>query len=139
MVAKKLVDGYLVRFDKNELLVSSLSDFCSQKKIKAGWINGLGAALWADLAFYHLQQKSYEYERIDESLEVTNLTGNISEVNGQVFVHIHATVSDMNYHAYAGHLKELEVSATCEVKITVFDKSLSRVHNDAIGLKVLDL
>lgn len=139
MVSRKVSGGWLLRVEKGEQLMRSLQNFCEEQDIQAGWVTGLGGALWVELAFYHLDQKAYEFDRIDEPLEVSNLTGNISSVNGKPFLHVHATVSDMNYHSYAGHLKELEVGGTCEIRITVFEESISRVHNDDIGLKLLDL
>ncbi|HEX9594539.1 MAG TPA: DUF296 domain-containing protein [Candidatus Saccharimonadales bacterium] len=139
MTHKRIGNSYLLRFDKGEELVRTLSQFLEEKDIKSGWISGLGGALWAELAFYHLDQKAYEFDRIDEPLEVSNLTGNITLFNGKPFVHIHATVSDLNYHSYAGHLKELGVAATLELKIDVLEEPIERVQSDAVGLKVLDL
>lgn len=138
MVSTKTTNGYLLRFDQGEEFVRLLAQFCEDNKVQAGWISGLGGALWADLAFYHLDQKAYEFDRIDEPLEVASLSGNVSMVSGKPFLHIHAVVADLNYHAYAGHLKELSVAATLEVRLEVYDQSLTRVHNDASGLKVFD-
>lgn len=138
MVSTKTPTGYLFRFDQGEEFVRSLAQFCEENDIKSGWISGLGGALWADLAFYHLDQKAYEFDRIDEPLEVASLSGNVSVVNGKPFLHIHTVVADLNYHAYAGHLKELSVAATLEVRLEVFEEPINRVHNDACGLKVFD-
>lgn len=138
MVSTQIPTGYLLRFDQGEEFVRGLSQFCEEKNIQSGWVSGLGGALWADLAFYHLDQKAYEFDRIDEPLEVSSLSGNVSVVNGKPFLHIHAVVSDLNYHAYAGHLKELAVAATLEVRLDVFENPINRVHNDASGLKVFD-
>lgn len=139
MVIRKTSSGYLVRLDKDEELVRSLTKLCADESITSGIVSGIGGAQWAELAFYHLDQKAYEFDRIDEPLELSALSGNISLVNGKPSLHLHATVSDMNYHAYGGHLKELAVAGTCEVFIQVLDTTLERVHNDNVGLKVLDL
>lgn len=139
MVSTKLPQGWLVRLDHKEELVRSLTDFCVQKEIGSAWITGVGGAQWAELAFYHLETKAYEYDQIDEPLEVTSLNGNVTLLNGKPFLHLHATVGDMNYHSYSGHVKELAVGATFEVKIDVFDEPINRVHSDANGLKILDL
>lgn len=139
MVSKKINSGYVLRLDKGEELMRTLTQFCEENHILGGWISGIGGALWADLAFYHLEQKAYEFDRIDEPLEVTNLSGNITRVNGKPFLHVHTTVSDLNYHAYAGHLKELSVAATLEVKLEVGEEPIDRVHDDSCGLKIFDL
>ena len=139
MVTRKVDDGYIVRLDKGEELVRSLTKFCADENIKSAVISGIGGALWAELAFYHLDQKAYEFDRIEEPLELSALNGNVSYVNDKPFLHLHATVADMNYHAYAGHLKELAVAGTCEIYIRTFEEPLERVHNDGVGLKILDL
>jgi predicted DNA-binding protein with PD1-like motif len=138
VVSLKTSTGFLLRFDQGEEFIRLLTHFCQENNIQSGWVSGLGGALWADLAFYHLDQKAYEFDRIDEPLEVASLTGNITLVNNQPFLHVHAVVSDLNYHAYAGHLKELAVAATLEVKLEIADQPINRVHNDASGLKIFD-
>lgn len=139
MTHRQVGKNYIIRFDKNDELVRHLAQFAEDQAIKSAWVSGLGGALWAELAFYHLDQKAYEFDRIDEPLEVANLTGNITQFSGKPFVHIHATVSDLNYHSYAGHLKELATAATLEVKLEVLDEPITRVQSDAVGLKILDL
>jgi hypothetical protein len=131
-------DSYLLRFDTDELLVRGIQQFCEEQNINGAWIQGLGGAAWAELAFYHLDQKAYEFDRINEPLEISNLTGNVALLNQKPFLHLHVTVSDLNYHSYAGHLKELAVGGTAEVLIRTFDSPITRVHNDANGLKVFD-
>lgn len=138
MTYAEITNGYLIRLDKDELLIRSLSEFVEAHQIFSGWIHGIGGARWAELAFYHLEQKAYEFDRIDEALEITNISGNVSLLNDKPFLHIHATVADLNFHAYAGHLKELAVGATAEIYIESFGQKVQRVHNDACGLKVFD-
>lgn len=139
MVFTKVDDGYLVRLEKGELIVNVLTQFCQDKKIPAGVIGGIGGVSWAEIAFYDLGQRAYEYERHDELFEITNLTGNVSLVSDKPFLHLHVTLADSNNHAYGGHLKEAEVAATCEVHIRTFSKPIERAHNEAVGLKLLDI
>jgi len=139
MTHRRIGNSFVLRFDKGEELVRTLTQFIEEQDIKSGWISGLGGALWADLAFYHLEQKAYEFDRIDEPLEIASMTGNVTRFNGKPFLHVHAVVADMNYHSYAGHLKEMAAAATCEVRIELFDEPINRVQSDAVGLKILDI
>jgi predicted DNA-binding protein with PD1-like motif len=139
MVYTKVDDGFLVRLEKGELIVSTLTQFCIDKNIKSGVVSGVGGATWAELAFYDLEQRAYEYEKHDELLEITSISGNVSVVADKSFVHLHATMADSNYHSYGGHLKEAEVAATCEVYIRQFSKPINRIHNEEVGLKILDI
>ncbi len=139
MVFTNVDDGFMLRLEKGELIVSTLTQFCIDKKILSGVVSGIGGAMWAELAFYDLEQRAYEYERHDELLEITNITGNIALVGEKPAPHLHITVADSNYHCYGGHLKEAQTAATCEIYIRTFSKPLSRIHNEAVGLKVLDI
>lgn len=139
MTHLQVTGGYIVRFDAGEHIIRELTQFCEQQNVLSAWVSGLGGAAWAELAFYHLDQKAYEFDRINEPLEIAYIGGNITSVNSKPFVHLHATVADMNYHSYAGHVKEIEVGATAELFIQVFPESVTRVHNEVCGLKVLDL
>ncbi len=139
MVFTKVDDGFMVRLEKGELIVSTLTQFCIDKSIKSGVVSGVGGAMWAELAFYDLEQRAYEYERHDELLEITNISGNIAVVGDKPAAHLHATMADSNYHCYGGHLKEAETAATCEIYIRTFSKEMARTHNEAVGLKVLDI
>ena len=93
----------------------------------------------AEIAFYHLKEKAYEFDRIDELLEISSLNGNVAVANDEVVIHAHTTVADENYHSYSGHLKEAAVAGTCEIYLVVFEKAIERVHSDEIGLKLMDL
>lgn len=139
MVFTKVDDGYLVRLDKGELIVNTLTQFCMDKKIESGMVTGVGGALWAELAFYDLDQRAYEYEKHDELLEITNITGSIALVSSKPSLHLHATMADNNNHCYGGHLKEAETAATVEIYIRIFSKPINRTHNEAVGLKILDI
>ena len=139
MQIRKVSDGFLVRLNKGELIFQSIVDIAREKKIRSGWVTGLGGTLWSELAYYDLEEKRYEFDRFDEKQEITNLTGNIGYDKNGPAVHIHATLADENYHAYGGHLKEAAVGGTCELYIRVFKKPLERIHNAEVGLKLIDL
>ena len=139
MQVREVSDGYLVRLAKGELIYESLVKICQEKKIKAGWISGLGASLWSELAYYDLDERHYEFDRFEETQEITNLTGNVAYDKNGPAIHIHATLADENNHAYGGHLKEAAVGGTCEIYIRVFEKPLERIHNAEVGLKLIDL
>lgn len=135
-------DGYnwLVRLEKGELLTKNLKKLVIDQKINGAWISGLGGALWADLGYYNLDSKEYQWKKINNLLEITNLQGNVAWQNGEPILHIHGTFSDREMNAYGGHIKELAVGGTCEVLIHRWNKDqLNRLQNDEIGLALLDV
>ena len=134
-------DGYnwLVRLNKGEQLVTSLTKLVKKESIKGAWISGLGGALSAELGFYHLEKQEYEYKKLDQLLEITSLQGNVSWVGDEPKLHIHGSFSDETMQAFGGHVKELTVGGTCEMLLHAFQTPLTRTLNEEVGLPLLDL
>jgi uncharacterized protein len=91
------------------------------------------------LAHYRVDTKRYNEKKFDGIFEVTNMTGTVGIADGEPMVHLHATLSDENMQALAGHLAGGITSATLEVTIQTFPTTFQKVHNEEIGLKLFDL
>lgn len=132
--------NYIVRLNKDELLVESLTNLVKQESIKGAWVNGLGGAQWAELGFYNLPEQTYQWQRFDQLMEVTSIQGNIAWDNNEPALHLHGTLSDEKYNAIGGHIKELCVAGTVELHLhTIFGEQLTRQKDEAIGLNLLHL
>lgn len=132
-------NGYLIVLVKGQELISSLHQFCREQQISAAWLAGVGAVLTAELGYYHLDKRQYEFQTLDKVLEIVSLSGNVALKAGQAFVHAHAVLSDAQLRTYGGHLKEAIVGGTCEITLTPFDISISRQIDDETGLSLLQL
>ena len=139
MIYRQFGRDFLVRFDKDELLVEGLLKFFRERAVHPSWVSGLGGALWAEIGFYNLSSKQYTFKKIDKPLEIANLTGNVTWTNNHPSAHLHVTLADEPGQIYAGHLKELTVAGTCELRLQTFDQAVSRKHDDNVGLEVFDL
>lgn len=135
----KVDGGYILRFSKDEKLMEGLLSFISDKKIKAGWLSGLGATSGAELGFYDLEDQEYQWHTKLGLSEITNLTGNIAWQDDLPVAHIHVTLTGGDLQAFGGHLKELVVAGTAEIRLEVFSKNLERSYDDTVGLNLLDL
>ncbi len=133
--------NYTLRFERGELIIENLVQFIKDQQIGGGWVVGLGGLAWAELGFYDLAAKEYDWKKFDTLLELTNLTGNIAWQHNQTVLHLHATISDASFHAHGGHLKEAEAAGTVEVFIHRWlrDEGLQRSKDEATGLNLLDL
>lgn len=134
--------NYVLRFDKDELLIEALVSFVQQQDIRGAWVSGLGAARWCELGFYHLDRQEYSFQRIDSpagALEITGLHGNVAWLDGEPKIHIHGSFADEHMRAYGGHVKELAVGATCEIFLHQSQIELRRNDDTATGLPLLDL
>lgn len=132
--------GFTLRLEKGEKLVECLTGFVKEQNLRAGWVLGLGGLAWAELGFYALDQGEYKWTKLDELLELTNLTGNIAWQDDQPALHLHATVSKADYSAMGGHLREAEVGGTVELSIRKWvGDDLVRRRDEQTGLNLLNL
>jgi len=134
-------DGYLVRLEKGEKVLSSLTGFVKQHNIPAGWITGMGAFAEATIGIFEPEKKEYFKKEFQGDLEVGNLTGNISwlEETGEPFVHAHVTIADHSLCGCTGHLFEAVVSVTLEVYIKTFEEKLIRIKDHDMGFNFWQL
>lgn len=129
--------GFIIRLTKGEKIIETLSEFSKNQTIYSGVFQGIGAVLDAQLGFYNLDRKEYEFKKIESLHEIVSMNGNISRVDNQPFLHIHIVLASNNLQCIGGHLKEAAVGATCEIYLTPFDTELTRQFDEETGLKLL--
>lgn len=138
MEYKRFDDKYVVRLDKGEEIVETLKNFCEEKDIKLGWINGLGAVNKATIGLFETNEKEYHSVELAGDHEITSLIGNISTMDGEVYLHLHANLADDSYNTKGGHLNSAVISATGEFTIGVIEGSVGRKFSEEIGLNLYD-
>ena len=102
-------------------LLEEITKICVEQDICLGSVEALGAVKKARLGYYNQQDQEYCFFDLNQALEITNLTGNISIKDGAPVVHAHVTLSDKDGHAYGGHLAPGTIVFACEVAIHVLD------------------
>ena len=112
MEFKKFGNVYVVRVDKDEEIIETLKGFCATNQITLGWVSGIGAVNRVTLGLFETKPKRYIAEELTGDFEITALSGNITTMNKEVYVHLHVTVSDLQHKTYGGHLTSAIVSAT---------------------------
>lgn len=133
--------NYILKLQLGEKLIENLNAFAKEKQLGSAWLNGLGGASEATLGYYNLETREYEWKEFTDLMEITSLQGNLSWVEDEPVWHVHASLSDRNFAGYGGHVKELIAGATVEVFLHArFEgEKLERVHDDEVGLKLLNL
>ncbi|MFC1898211.1 PPC domain-containing DNA-binding protein [Candidatus Cloacimonadota bacterium] len=139
MKCKKLGSIYFVRIDKNEEILSELKKVCSQYNIKLGKISGIGAVDRATIGFFEPAVKKYHKTELTGDHEITTLTGNITTMNDEIYLHVHINLANCENKTFGGHLNEAFVSATCEIIIVEFTGEVGRFFNESSGLNLLDV
>jgi uncharacterized protein len=139
MFFKKITNGYVVRLEKGEELISSISQLAEKEKIPGGFLLGLGAVKDATLGYYDVEKKEYIKKTFEAKFELSSLVGDIFFLEGKPGVHAHATLSDPNFNIIGGHLFSALATATVELFIYLTDGVLKRKLDPKIGLNLLDL
>ncbi len=129
--------SHLLVLATGEELHESLQVYATDTGMRSAAVQAIGSASSVELGFYIPDMREYHWQTFVESLEIINLTGNLSIVDGQPFWHIHGTFGKSDYQTIAGHVRRLVVGMTCELVITPIDVNVTRRYDDETGLKLL--
>ena len=139
MKARKIGNDFIIRLEKGDKIIESLKKFCTENRIKLGYFTGLGAVSTATLAHYTVENKKYTEKTFSGPLEIIQLNGNITKMDGKPYLHAHIILSKKSMEAVAGHLVEGTVSATCEIVLRTLKGRVGRKRNEEIGLNLMDI
>lgn len=134
MEYRQFGNTYMARLDPGEEVLESLKMLCAEAGIRLGRVEAIGATDHAVLGVYDLNKKQYYPEEINEFMEITTLTGNITALDGKPYVHLHATLADQRHAIHGGHVLELRIGATCEIFIDALDGGVTRQRVEALGI-----
>ncbi len=150
MEYKRFEDRILVRVMKSEEVMEKIKELVEKEKIEGASLVGIGAIERFELAYFDVEKKEYVTKRFDESFEVTGMIGNIGfkkddppshkamARQGEVVVHVHASLAGRDYQMVGGHLVSGYVSGTVEIVVSVLGK-VERILDEESGLWLLEL
>jgi len=133
--------SWLLRLDKGEELIGSLTDFAEKEKFGFACVSGIGAASRATLAVFDTKKKKYTERDFKGDLEIVSLSGNITRLetrNGKPRAHLHCCIAGRDNSAFAGHLVSAEISVTCEIVIRAYKVKVERKKDEETGLMLID-
>lgn len=139
MEYRKFKDKYLVRLQKGEELIESILKFAKDESINLGRVSGIGAVDVVEIGLYSAKVKEYYFKELTGDMEIVSLDGNISEKDGEVYLHLHCSVADEEYKVYGGHLQLAKVSVTAELIVDIIDGKVDRQFDDETGSNLLKL
>ncbi len=138
MEFRKFGSKYIIRIDRGEEIIETLKNFCKEKNIKIGTINGLGATGKAVIGYFDTGKKEYFSRELAGDFEIAPLYGNISTLDGEIYLHCHVNLGNEEFGSHAGHLNSAVVSATFEGIIDVIEGEVNRKFSEEIGLNLYD-
>jgi len=127
-------DGvFVIRLEAGEDIVPTLNAFCAEQGITAGSLHGLGAVSEATLGYMSVRKKEYVKRDFRGELELVDLTGNVTVMDGKPFVHAHAVFAGYDemgllrdFQAVGGHLFRGIVSLMVEITLSPIDAAITR-------------
>ena len=136
MEYRKFGDTYIVRIDRGEEILASLTALSEKENILLAQVDGLGAIDRAVVCVYDVPTKTFFRKEFNEPMEISNLCGTVTRKEGKAYLHIHATLCDKELKAHGGHATELRVAATCEIVVRVLPGQVDRKLDENIGLNL---
>ena len=137
MEYRRFQDTYVIRMDRGEEIVASLTAFCEREGVKLASVEALGAADHAVIGLYDVGAKQYHRHTFDEPMEITSLVGSVSTKEGEPYLHLHINLCRADMRVIGGHLNECRVSATCEMFVRRLDGIVERrLDEDVTGLNL---
>jgi uncharacterized protein len=136
--AKSVEGAYIVSIEDRASVLGALTDFITSQKIQAGQITGIGATNEATLRFFDPASKKYVDKTFNEQMEISNLSGNISEAEGKLLLHLHITLGRKDYAALAGHLLDAKIRGAGEFFVYPINSKVVKVKNEDVGLYFYD-
>ena len=132
-------DTYVVRLQRGEEVLACLRELCEKESISLGTVSAIGAVNHVVVGVYRVDEQKYVANTFDGVMELTSLMGNITEKDGEPYLHLHATFGDLTGKVIGGHLNEAVVSATCELFIRKLDMVIERKADPKTGINLMVL
>ncbi len=127
---------YVIRIDKDEEVLECLTKIVKSEAITCASCVGLGAAKYVKVGLFDTLNKKYNSKEFSKPMEITSLVGNVSQKDGEAYLHFHINLCDESMNVFGGHLNLCVIGATCELVLTVIDGVVEREFNEEIGLNL---
>ena len=131
-------DTYVVRLQRGEEVLACLRELCEKESISLGTVSAIGAVNHVVVGVYRVDEQKYVANTFDGVMELTSLMGNITEKDGEPYLHLHATCGDLTGKVIGGHLNEAVVSATCELFVRKVEGHVGRRLDPETGLNLME-
>lgn len=127
-----------LRLDVGDEILKAVKEVCEKEDIKLASVTGLGAVSKAVVGLYRVSEQEYVRNVFEQDMELVSLIGNISQKDGEVYLHLHASLADEKGRVVGGHLNEAVISVTGEIWIDPVDGCIGRRVDEKTGLNVWD-
>ena len=139
MEYRKFPQGYVLRLDPGEEIVSSLTRLVADENIQLASVSAIGAANDVTIGIFNTAEKQYYSQRCQGDYEISALVGSVTRKEGEPYLHLHITIGNpVTGQVHAGHLTSAVISATLELFLQVWDGQVGRKFSDQVGLNLFE-
>ena len=139
MKYKRFGEDIVARLEVGEEVVSSVAEIAEREGVTFASIQGIGAADEFVVSVYDVKEKRYYDNEFKEPLEMTGLSGTVTERDGAPYIHIHATAGRRDGSVVGGHLRRAVVSATCELVLHTVYGTVPRFSDAETSAEILTI
>lgn len=136
MEYKRFGNEIVARMDVGDEIIEQVGIITEREGIKLAQINALGAIGEFTVGAYNVAEQKYYKSDYTGAWEVVSLHGNITQMDGKPYFHLHLAASDEEGRTVGGHLNRAVICGTCEMFISVVDGEVGRIKDDCTGLNV---
>jgi uncharacterized protein len=108
---------YEVSFGTGDEIMSGLYQFAEEHHIVSAHITGIGGLISAKLGWGSNKVPGMKEIDVNQKCELVSLMGNISEVRGHPYVHLHGVVAFSDGSTKGGHVIEAHVDPIVEIYV----------------------
>ncbi|MBD3170768.1 MAG: DUF296 domain-containing protein [candidate division Zixibacteria bacterium] len=138
MKSFKINNGYLLRLDKGEEVVSSVLNFVEDEGIGSAMVTAIGAVTDCVLGYFDRERKTYLNKNFNDIYELVSLNGNITFFDGKPVLHAHVCLGNPHFEIFGGHFFSGMVAVTAEIFIIETGSRITRAHNAELDLNLID-
>lgn len=129
MKYRRIGDRIIISLTSGDEVMSSINRVCEKEAVKCGIIRGIGATNNVEYGILNKDKRTYTKKTVNEDVEITNMTGNITLKDSELNIHIHITLTTID-SAFGGHLFKCVISAVSDIIIDVIDDEIHRIVLD---------
>ncbi len=126
----------VARLDKGEDILEQIKEIAQKEKIELASVQALGAVDDFTVGVFDTKTKEYHANHFEGSYEIVSLTGTINTMHGEFYSHLHMSAGNDKGQVFGGHLNKANISATCEMIITIIEGKVDREFSEEIGLNL---
>lgn len=133
---RRIGNTIAMRIDKGESVLESIKKLSDIENINTAFISGIGATSKMDIGCYKFDEKVYVPYSYEGEFEITSLIGNITQKEGEFYLHLHINACDEKGKTYAGHLNDAIIGVTCELHIQILELEIERQLDESTGINI---